>query len=123
MTLESQIPDHLRFKDCEPLSLLCLACKQTFEYRGLNYTPPSDELPVTPLTVLTNVGLTCPRAECKKAVSTLTLSAQLSAQIRRHVSRYTCDDTACGIRTRHMSVYGHRCLGPKGLWVFGSHGI
>ena len=120
VTLESQVPDHVRFKDCEPLNLLCLACKQPFEYRGLNHTPPSDELPITPLTVLTNVGLTCPRAECKKAVSTLTLTAQLSAQIRRHISRYyaawlTCDDTACGIRTRQMSVYGHRCLGPKGL--------
>ncbi|KAK3710838.1 DNA-directed DNA polymerase alpha catalytic subunit pol1 [Vermiconidia calcicola] len=119
-TLESQIPDHMRFKDCEPLSLLCLGCKHHFEYRGLNYTPPSDEIPLTPVGVLTNNGLTCPRAECKKAISTLTLSAQLESQIRRHASRYysawlICDDPACGMRTRQMSVYGHRCLGPKGL--------
>jgi DNA polymerase alpha subunit A len=26
-----------------------------------------------------------------------------------------CDDAACGARTRQMSVYGHRCLGPRGL--------
>ena len=119
-TLESQIPDHTRFKDCEPLDLLCLGCKHHFEYRGLNYTPPSDETPVTPVGVLTNNGITCPKAECKKAISTLTLSTQLETQIRRHTSRYysawlICDDPACGMRTRQMSVYGHRCLGPKGL--------
>ena len=119
-TLESQIPDHIRFKDCEPLDLLCLGCKQHFQYRGLNYTPPSDELLRTPLGVLTNDGLNCPRAECKKTISTLTLSAQLESQIRRHTSRYysawlVCDDAACGNRTRLMSVYGHRCLGPRGL--------
>lgn len=42
-TLESQVPDHIRFKDCEPLNLLCLGCKQHFEYRGLNYTPQANE--------------------------------------------------------------------------------
>lgn len=120
-TLESQIPDHLRFKECEPLGLLCLGCKKHFEYRGLGYTPPSDgEAPLLPLGVLTNDGLACPRGECKKRISTLTLTAQLEAQIRRHISRYysawlVCDDAACGMRTRQMSVYGHRCLGPKGL--------
>lgn len=119
-TLESQIPDHIRFKDCEPLDLLCLGCKHHFEYRGLNYTQPDGEIPLTPVGVLTNNGLTCPRAECKKCISTLTLSTQVESQIRRHTSRYysawlICDDPACGARTRQMSVYGHRCLGPKGL--------
>ena len=119
-TLDSQIPDHIRFKDCEPLDLLCLGCKHHFEYRGLNYTAPSDDIPLTPVGVLTNNGLNCPRAECKKTISTLTLSTQLETQIRRHTSRYysawlICDDPACGMRTRQMSVYGHRCLGPKGL--------
>ena len=119
-TLESQIPDHVRFKDCEPLSLLCLGCKNHFEYRGLNYTAPDNEQPLVPLGVLTNGGLACPRAECKKRISTLTLTAQLENQIRRHTSRYysawlKCDDQACGNRTRQISVYGHRCLGPNGL--------
>ncbi|KAF2764947.1 DNA polymeras-like protein alpha catalytic subunit [Teratosphaeria nubilosa] len=119
--LESQIPDHIRFKDCEPLGLLCTGCKKHFEYRGLNYTPPPDEeVPLTPVGVLANSGLTCPRAECKKTMSTLTLSTQLEGQLRRHTSRYysawlICDDPACGMRTRQMSVYGHRCLGPRGL--------
>lgn len=119
-TLESQIPDHIRFKDCEPLDILCLGCKHHFEYRGLNYQPLDDETPLTPLAVLTNDGLTCPRGECKRAISTLALSTQLESQIRRHTSRYysgwlICDDPACGMRTRQMSVYGRRCLGPKGL--------
>ncbi|KAK5125837.1 hypothetical protein LTR85_012113 [Meristemomyces frigidus] len=120
-TLESQIPDRIRFKDCEPLNLLCVGCKQHYEYRGLNYQAPADqEIPLTPVSVLTNNGLSCPRSECKKSMSTLTLSTQLEGQIRRHTSRYysawlICDDPACGMRTRQMSVYGHRCLGPKGL--------
>ncbi|KJX92393.1 DNA polymerase alpha catalytic subunit like protein [Zymoseptoria brevis] len=121
-TLESQIPDHIRFKDCEPLQLLCLGCKHHFEFRGLNQPPPdpSDEQPLTPIAALTHDGLACPRSNCKSAISTLTLSAQLEHQIRTHTSRYysawlTCDDAACGMRTRQMSVYGHRCLGPKGL--------
>ncbi|TKA82057.1 hypothetical protein B0A55_01508 [Friedmanniomyces simplex] len=122
-TLESQVPDHIRFKDCEALGLLCLGCKKHFEYRGLGYSPPADaEVPLVPAGVLTNDGLACPRAECKKKTSTLTLSAQLEAQIRRHTSRYyaahlVCDDPACGMRTRQMSVYGKRCLGPRGLAI------
>lgn len=53
-------------------------------------------------------------------MSTLTLSAQLEAQVRRHTTKYytgwlVCDDPACGTRTRQMCVYGQRCLGPKGL--------
>lgn len=119
-TLESQIPDHIRFKDCEPLDVLCLGCKHHYEYRGLNYQPPEDEEPLTPLGRVTNDGLTCPRDSCKKRITTLTLSSQLEAQIRRHTARYysawlVCDDPACGMRTRQMSVYGHRCLGPRGL--------
>lgn len=119
-TLESQVSDHIRFKDCEPLNVLCLGCKQHFQYRGLNYVASSDEETLTPVAVVTNDGLTCPRAECKKRIATLSLSTQLQAQIRRHTSRYysswlICDDPACGMRTRQMSVYGSRCLGPKGL--------
>jgi DNA polymerase alpha subunit A len=50
----------------------------------------------------------------------LTVVAQLESQIRQHIARYyagwlVCDDAACAQRTRQISVYGHRCLGPKGL--------
>jgi DNA polymerase alpha subunit A len=119
-TLESQIPDHIRFKDCEPLDLLCLGCRRHFEYRGLNYKAPDGEIPLTPLGALTNNGLACPREGCGKVMSTLTLTSQLESQIRRHTAKYyaawlVCDDPSCGNRTRSMCVYGHRCLGPKGL--------
>lgn len=45
---------------------------------------------------------------------------QLEHQVRQQTCKYyegwlVCDDQACGNRTRQMSVYGHRCLGPKGL--------
>ncbi|KAF2863740.1 putative DNA polymerase alpha catalytic subunit [Piedraia hortae CBS 480.64] len=117
-SLESQIPDHIRFKDCEVLNLLCLGCKHHFEFRGL-FSPVSAEQG-TPAGVLTSNGLACPRPECQKQMSTLTLTAQLETQIRRHTSRYydawlVCDDAACGMRTRQMSVYGRRCLGPNCL--------
>ncbi|KAK0266864.1 DNA-directed DNA polymerase alpha catalytic subunit pol1 [Friedmanniomyces endolithicus] len=124
-TLESQVPDHIRFKECEALGLLCLGCRRRFEFRGLSYQAPDadpDASEGAPIGALTNEGLACPREGCRKKMGTLTLSCQLEAQIRRHTSRYyeaflVCDDPACGTRTRQMSVYGRRCLGPKGLAI------
>ncbi len=68
----------------------------------------------------TPTGIHCPHATCTAPIPTLTLTAQLASQIRQHTSRYyanwlVCDDPACGNRTRTMRVYGHRCLGPRGL--------
>jgi DNA polymerase alpha subunit A len=45
--------------------------------------------------------------------------AQLESSIRQLLGSYyaghlVCDDAACGNRTRSISVYGTRCLGPKG---------
>ncbi|KAK5169830.1 DNA-directed DNA polymerase alpha catalytic subunit pol1 [Saxophila tyrrhenica] len=121
-SLESQVPDHIRFKDCEALDLLCLGCKKHFEFKGLVPPIPSagEEEPLNPLAAITPGGLSCPRKECGRAMSTLTLSTQLETAVRQHTSRYysgwlVCDDSACGTRTRQLSVYGHRCLGPKGL--------
>ena len=53
-------------------------------------------------------------------MSNLSVLMQLEHQIRQQTCKYyegwlVCDDQACGNRTRQMSVYGHRCLGPKGL--------
>ena len=110
MPLESQIPDEIRFKDSKPLSVRCPSCSHTFEYKGLGILPD----------VISHEGFKCPRPECVKVLPNLTVTAQLEAQIRQHTARYyaawlVCDDPACGARTRQMSVYGHRCLGPKGL--------
>lgn len=106
--LESQIPDSIRFADCKRLSLRCRKCKTSFQFEGLVNTPDR----VTP------TGVAC--TSCGAVVSTLSIVAQLETAIRTQTSRYyegwlVCDDASCGMRTRQMSVYGTRCLGPKGL--------
>lgn len=108
--LESQIPDALRFKDTTPLRLRCRYCAHAFAFRGLAGSPA----------LVTHDGIVCPAPGCARAQPTLAVVAQVEAQLRQHAARYytawlVCDDPACGARTRQMSVYGHRCLGPKGL--------
>jgi DNA polymerase alpha subunit A len=105
--LESQIDDSVRFKDAYRLTLRCRACKGTFDFEGL----------VGSLEISSPAGITC---RCGHALSNLSVMAQLEHQIRKQTSKYyegwlVCDDQACGNRTRQMSVYGHRCLGPNGL--------
>ncbi|KAJ8068198.1 hypothetical protein OCU04_003768 [Sclerotinia nivalis] len=105
--LESQIDDSVRFKDSSRLTLRCRSCKATFGFEGLlnsteNCSPS---------------GIIC---RCGNTLSTLSIMTQLEHQIRQETCKYyegwlVCDDQACGNRTRQMSVYGHRCLGPKGL--------
>lgn len=105
--LESQIDDETRFKDASRLTLRCRACKRTFGFEGI----------IESLEACSPGGVAC---SCGHALSNLSVLAQLEYQIRQQTSKYyegwlVCDDTACGNRTREMSVYGHRCLGPKGL--------
>ena len=73
-------------------------------------------------TLVSNAGILCPAKGCASVLPTLAVVAQTEAQIRQHTARYyagwlVCDDAACGARTRSMSVYGHRCLGPKGMSI------
>ena len=108
--LESQIPEEVRFKDAARLSIRCRACRESFLFEGIATSPSA----------CSNNGLVCPKDGCGKTVSMISLIAQLEAQIRLQTSEYyagylVCDDPSCGARTRQMSVYGHRCLGPKGL--------
>lgn len=107
--LESQIPDSIRFKDCAPLALRCRHCKHSFPFVGL----PSA------LDVVTPEGIRCPAPDCSRLFATISVVAQLEHAIRVQTSKYydgwlVCDDPSCGNRTRMMSVYGHRCLGPRG---------
>ncbi|EHY60019.1 DNA-directed DNA polymerase alpha catalytic subunit pol1 [Exophiala dermatitidis] len=107
--LESQIPDDVRFRDAARLRLLCRACKQTTVYEGLC---DSTDL-------CTPDGIMCSNGECGHKFSNMAIVAQLESQIRVQTSAYyegwlVCDDPSCGNRTRQMSVYGHRCLGPNG---------
>ncbi|KAF2145162.1 uncharacterized protein K452DRAFT_356464 [Aplosporella prunicola CBS 121167] len=108
--LESQIPDEVRFKDSVPLSLRCPSCKEQFTFRGLAKSPG----------VVSHDGIVCGNAACGRTLPNLSIVSQMEAQIRQHTARYyagwlVCDDPACGTRSRQMSVYGHRCLGPNRL--------
>ncbi|KAL5393150.1 hypothetical protein PMIN02_005849 [Paraphaeosphaeria minitans] len=110
--LESQIPDAVRFQNCTPLYLRCRVCHTTFPFRGIASR--------TSTTALGHNGVTCPKAECKQVLATLSIVAQLESAIRQTVASYyagtlKCNDPDCTCTTRSMSVYGHRCLGPKGL--------
>lgn len=104
--LESQIDDEVRYKDAARLMLTCRGCKGNFAFEGI----------LSSLDLVTPKGLSC---RCGKVMTNLSIVAQLEHQIRVQTSKYyegwmICDDQACGARTRQMSVYGHRCLGPKG---------
>ncbi|KAF4632128.1 hypothetical protein G7Y89_g5999 [Cudoniella acicularis] len=105
--LESQIEDVVRFKDASRLELRCRSCKSTFCFEGLAGS----------LERCSPAGISC---TCGQTLSNISVVAQLEHEIRQQTSKYyegwlVCDDQACGNRTRQMSVYGHRCLGPKGL--------
>ncbi|WAO92963.1 DNA polymerase [Fusarium falciforme] len=106
--LDSQIPDEVRFGDCARLSLRCRKCKTSSTFEGLAVSPDR----------VTASGVVC--GSCGATISTLSIVAQLEHAIRTQTTRYyegwlVCDDSQCGNRTRQMSVYGTRCLGPKGL--------
>ena len=106
--LESQIPDEVRFSDCTRLSIRCRKCKTSSPFEGL----------ITSLDRISASGVTCDK--CSAVIPTLSIVAQMETAVRAQTTRYydgwlVCDDSQCGNRTRQMSVYGARCLGPKGL--------
>ena len=107
--LESQIPDSIRFKDSARMTLCCRFCKHAFLFEGL----------IASLHTVTPEGIVCPSESCQRLYPTVTIVAQLEHAIRIQTSKYydgwlVCDDASCGNRTRQMSVYGHRCMGPRG---------
>jgi DNA polymerase alpha subunit A len=107
--LESQIPDSVRFADAARLTLRCRFCKEQSVFEGLAESSQ----------MCSAGGIVCPNQSCQKPFTVLTIIAQLESQIREQTARYyegwlVCDDSACGNRTRQISVYGHRCLGPRG---------
>lgn len=107
--LESQIPDSVRFENAVRFTLTCRSCKERSVFEGVAASS----------NMCTPNGLICPNQGCQRPFSVLTIVAQLESQIRAQASKYyeswlVCDDSACGNRTRQISVYGHRCLGPRG---------
>ncbi|KAH4967874.1 DNA polymerase [Parastagonospora nodorum] len=116
--LESQIPDSVRFQACAPLWLRCRGCTTTFPFQGLSATAPSASL--AKLQTVSHNGVQCPNTNCGNTLPNISIVAQLESSIRQYLASYyagylVCDDPQCGNRTRQMSVYGSRCLGPKGL--------
>ncbi|KAK5988868.1 DNA polymerase alpha catalytic subunit [Cladobotryum mycophilum] len=106
--LESQIPDDVRFGDCQRLSIRCRKCKTSSSFEGLIHSHER----------VSASGITCPG--CGAIIPTLSVVAQVEHAVRVQTTRYyegwlICDDSQCGNRTRQMSVYGTVCLGPKGL--------
>lgn len=114
--LESQIPDSVRFQSCTPLWLRCRSCTAVFPFQGLSSTSPTS----FSIQTISHDGIKCPGEDCGKMLQTISVVAQLESAIRQYLASYYaghvfCDDPQCGNRTRSISVYGHRCLGPKGL--------
>jgi len=110
--LDSQISDAVRFANSSPLRLACLTpgCGHSFAFHSLDADPAN----------VSAAGITCPISTCGNALRNISVVAQVERQIRTLLSRYyegwlVCDDPSCGNRTRQISVYGHRCLGSRGL--------
>lgn len=105
--LESNITDIERFRQSSFLVLNC-RCGAKFRFGGIQ--PSKDYL-------ITFNGVCC--SKCNYVFPTLKLTSQLESTIRKHLALYyagwvVCDDSACGIKTRQISVYGKRCIGSSG---------
>ncbi|KXJ97425.1 DNA polymerase [Microdochium bolleyi] len=105
--LESQIPDEIRFAECARLNIRCRKCKTTAPFEGI--------LSASQRT--TAQGIVC--GTCSALIPNLSIVAQVEHAIRTQSARYyegwlCCDEPQCGARTRQMSVYGTKCLGPQG---------
>ena len=107
VSLESSISDAERFRQSSYLSLSC-KCGANFRFGGIQ---ASNDYKVT------FNGVVC--SKCNHTFTPLQINAQLETAIRTHLAVYysgwvVCDDGACGITTRQISVYGKRCLGSSG---------
>lgn len=105
--LEANISDSERFRQSSYLVLTC-KCGKKFRFGGIQ---ASDDYNVS------YNGINC--NSCNYNFPTLKLTSQLEYTVRRHISLYyagwlVCDDGACGIKTRQISVYGKRCIGSSG---------
>lgn len=105
--LESKVSDIERFRSSSYFLLKC-SCGHHFRFGGILNSNDYK---------LTFNGVAC--AKCDAVFSTLKLAAQLEVEIRKHLALYyagwlVCDDSACGIKTRQISVYGKRCIGASG---------
>ncbi|CAG8622841.1 65_t:CDS:10, partial [Paraglomus brasilianum] len=106
-TLDSQISDEERFVNADRFKPICRYCQGQSIFEGVNSKSEGY--------ILSPSGILCPNSECSQALPIASLIAQLSCQIRWHITKYyegwlVCDDEACRNRTRLM--HGKRCLHP-----------
>lgn len=113
--IESSISDSERFRQASHLILKC-KCQHSFKFGGIQ---PSNDYTIT------FKGIKCNK--CDYTFSALKVNAQLENALRTHIATYyagwlVCDDGACGITTRQISVYGKRCIGSSGK-AYGCKGV
>jgi len=125
-TLESQIPDAERFKECIPFSVRCRNCKASFAFSSLVAVVESETKVsllstrfhlTTDAQVQTSIcgpdGPVCPG--CKTKLGVPSMQVQLENFIRQRIQEFykgrtICQDPICGKQTRMVGVYGRRCL-------------
>ncbi|ODV61419.1 DNA-directed DNA polymerase alpha catalytic subunit POL1 ASCRUDRAFT_158487 [Ascoidea rubescens DSM 1968] len=106
--LDYNLTDKERFKDVEYLNLNCAYCQTKFLFGGIMASLHYQ---------VTFSGIKC--SNCEKVLPTLMITSQLERIIRSFISLHyagwlVCDDPACGVITRQISVYGRRCIGLSG---------
>jgi DNA polymerase alpha subunit A len=123
-SLDSQLPDKERFKDCDSLTIECGVCHAEFalstllEFKvSVSSCYCSDLTNYQQTSTKDNAGIICPNAGCNSDLNTVMMQYQLERQIRKCIGKYyegwvSCDDPTCAYRTRMMGVYGRRCLRP-----------
>jgi len=117
---ESYKTDKERFDDVEKLTLTCSACRVTSEFPGLLYVRKENENDTGTLCV----GFQCTNPNCQRpqywGESTpfecmVRIMNSMETLRRQRVQAYyegvvKCDDPACGLETRQLSVNGGLCL-------------
>ncbi|KAI8333396.1 hypothetical protein BC941DRAFT_358178 [Chlamydoabsidia padenii] len=104
VTLDAQISDEERFRNCERLELQCQHCQAKSRFEGIGRLVNDETM---------EYGLSC--AECRQELSPSFIHIQLTLAIRSFIRLYyegwlICDEPTCFNRTRMMSVFGRRCL-------------
>ncbi|PWY98143.1 hypothetical protein BCV70DRAFT_202315 [Testicularia cyperi] len=124
VTLDSQIPDEVRFAACKPLVLTCPSCRNESTFFGPAHKPKKPALrDVTnqasddpeAKNAISTKGIRCTQIGCQRMLPLTTVTIQLELAIRGYISQYyagwtECNDPNCGSKTRMASVYPRRCI-------------
>ncbi|KAE8232931.1 hypothetical protein CF326_g2033 [Tilletia indica] len=124
-TLDSQMPDSIRFAECDALQFKCHACNLFSTFEGCLGNTPGMGLArkgsAASGRMLTPGGIKCSHVDCQTPLGVVPMAVQLEVAIRAQVARYyagwtVCSEPSCGARTRMTGVYAKRCLvnGCKG---------